>query len=277
MIDPRRRPAPGVLVPVVDWPRLLLTVAFSVGGGLALYHGVAAVLHVAYYERRWDTRDAWRIRADKPRPSRVAEAAWSGTRSMAMGGVISGLLAYAVQEGLPVPVFLEPDAYGWPYLIGSTALYFVLVEAAAYHAHRLLHWRPLYLRFHRYHHTYVAPIPHAALALHPVEFLIFQTVALLPIAFLPLHPVSIVLVLVYVLVYNIVDHSGIRLTSWWPWQPSTQFHDDHHRHFQVNYGQHLDVFDRLYGTLYRPGTPVAPPPSAPEEAGDAVAGLARTP
>ena len=38
---------------------------------------------------------------------------------------------------------------------------------------------------------------------------------------------------------------------WLPWMPSTFYHDDHHRYFHVNYGQHLTLWDRLYGTLRR--------------------------
>ena len=50
-----------------------------------------------------------------------------------------------------------------------------------------------------------------------------------------------------------VDHSGIDLHSWLPWQPPTRFHDDHHVHFHVNYGQNLGVWDCLFGTYRREG------------------------
>ena len=35
----------------------------------------------------------------------------------------------------------------------------------------------------------------------------------------------------------------------WPWQPTTTFHDDHHRYFHCNFGQHVLWFDWLFGTL----------------------------
>jgi lathosterol oxidase len=41
--------------------------------------------------------------------------------------------------------------------------------------------------------------------------------------------------------------------SWWPWQPPSQFHDDHHVHFHVNYGQNMGVWDRIFGTYRRQG------------------------
>ena len=44
---------------------------------------------------------------------------------------------------------------------------------------------------------------------------------------------------------------GVKLRSIWPWQASTSYHDDHHAHFHVNFGQHLMLWDRLHGTLRR--------------------------
>jgi lathosterol oxidase len=63
--------------------------------------------------------------------------------------------------------------------------------------------------------------------------------------------VSIIGVLTYILVFNIIDHSGVRLESRWPWQGPSLYHDDHHVHFHVNFGQHLMLWDRLHGTLRR--------------------------
>ena len=60
-----------------------------------------------------------------------------------------------------------------------------------------------------------------------------------------------VFLLIYVLLYNIKDHSGIVLTSRLPWQGSSRFHDDHHVYFHCNYGQNLPIFDKLHGTHRR--------------------------
>ena len=89
--------------------------------------------------------------------------------------------------------------------------------------------------------------------MHPVELLAQQGVSLLPLFFIPFHAASIAVVLLYILVYNVVDHSGVRLVSIPPWQPPSTYHDDHHAHFHVNYGQHLMIWDRLHGTLRRTG------------------------
>ena len=59
--------------------------------------------------------------------------------------------------------------------------------------------------------------------------------------------------LVYQNYVGMLDHSGVDLHSWVPWQPPTRFHDDHHVYFHVNYGQNLSAWDRLFGTYRREG------------------------
>jgi len=36
-------------------------------------------------------------------------------------------------------------------------------------------------------------------------------------------------VLVYVYYFGLMNHSGMKMTSWFPWQPDTMFHDNHHK------------------------------------------------
>ena len=47
------------------------------------------------------------------------------------------------------------------------------------------------------------------------------------------HGLAYVSVLVYVYYFGMMDHSGIKMTSWFPWQPDTMFHDDHHKYEYV--------------------------------------------
>ena len=86
-----------------------------------------------------------------------------------------------------------------------------------------------------------------------MELLGLQAATFLPLFFIPFHAVSIGAVLIYILVFNIIDHSGVRLVSMWPWQGPSRYHDDHHVYFHVNFGQHLMMFDRMHGTLRREG------------------------
>ena len=57
--------------------------------------------------------------------------------------------------------------------------------------------------------------------------------------------------LIYILAFNIIEHSGVHLESSLPWQGPVMFHDDHHTQFHCNFGQHLMIWDRIHGTLRR--------------------------
>jgi lathosterol oxidase len=74
---------------------------------------------------------------------------------------------------------------------------------------------------------------------------------LLPLFVMPVYVGGLIFVLVYQNYVALVDHSGIDFHSWYPWQPPTRFHDDHHVHFHVNYGQNMGIWDRLFGTYRR--------------------------
>ena len=106
---------------------------------------------------------------------------WLSSFNLSLAGLITGSLAFAVQRGLPVPIYLDIAERGYAYTIASALLYFLIVDALAYYAHRALHARPLFRAIHRHHHKFLAPTPFVVTAMHPVEFLIFQTVTFLPL------------------------------------------------------------------------------------------------
>ena len=173
------------------------------------------------------------------------------TFNLSLGGLITGHLVYLMMIGVETPIYFEVSDYGWVWTIAGVPVLFFLVDAAAYYVHRFLHTRFMYTRFHKTHHRWAAPSPWVVVAMHPVEFLLLQIATFLPLFLLPFHAVAVIVVFVYVLVFNIVDHSGVRLRSIWPWQGPSAYHDDHHVFFHVNFGQHLMFFDKIHGTLRR--------------------------
>lgn len=122
-------------------------------------------------------------------------------------------------------------------------------EVIAYYIHKTFHRRNLYKMFHKWHHRYKAPTAFAALAMHPVEYFCYQTFLLLPMFLVPIHFVVYGIILMYLYYFGMVDHSGIKFTSWLPWQPSSMFHDDHHKYFHCNFGQNTLLFDKIHHTL----------------------------
>lgn len=247
--------------------------------GVAVYHLAAGYYHYRYYVRRRHEPKAWKCQPDRFLSAEMQRTAiLAGTGNLALSGVITGLLAYGIASGsLNTPIYTDVSEYGWIYTIVMTAVLFVVTDCINYWVHRLLHMRFFYRRFHRFHHRFVATSPYVVTAMHPVEFLAQQAASFVPLFLIPFHVASAVAVLLYVLFFNIVDHSGVRLVSRLPWQPPSRYHDDHHALFHVNFGQHLMIWDRLFGTLRRQnhrygqevfggrGTPVAGDATVPAQ------------
>ena len=235
-----------------EWTAWLGWVALSIMGGWAIFWAVAGFYHVRYYVLRRDRPQEWKCQPRRfLRPDQQRRAALSSTGNLAIGGLLSGTFIYCLQLGLSSPIYLKVSDYGWSYTLLSTVILFVAIDGMAYYAHRLLHQKTLFRKIHREHHRYVATSPFVTVAMHPVEFVVFQAATFLPLFIVPTWAPAAIVVFVYVLVFNIIDHSGVRLHSRIPWQGASMFHDDHHVHFHCNFGQHLQLWDRVHGTLRR--------------------------
>ncbi len=237
-----------------DWSALAMWMGIAVGVGLGVFHAVAGFYHLKYYVWRADDPENWKCQPHRKLPARLQrKAVLLSSSNLVMAGSLTGILLYAIDRGLSTPIYYNVADFGWAYTLLSTVVLFVLVDAIAYYVHRVLHQEFLYKNFHRAHHAYVATTPYVTAAIHPVVFLTLQVTTFAPIMLIPFHAVSIVLVFFYVLIFNVIDHSGVTLRSRIPWQAPSDYHDDHHAHFHVNFGQHLMLWDRLHGTLRREG------------------------
>jgi lathosterol oxidase len=238
----------------VDWTGWLILVALSTLGGMVIYATVTSYYHVRYYVLRRHEPETWKCQPKRfPRPGHQRDAILSSLGNLVIAGLITGTLIHSMTKGFEPPIYFGVAKHGWLYALLSTALLFVLTDGLAYYVHRAFHQRTMFRLFHRFHHRYVATSPFVVLAIHPVEFISLQAATFIPLFVIPFHYVSIIVVFVYHFVFNIVDHSGVRLESRIPWQGPSTFHDDHHAHFHCNFGQHLTLFDRLHGTLRRAG------------------------
>ncbi|GMH94336.1 hypothetical protein TL16_g12878 [Triparma laevis f. inornata] len=137
------------------------------------------------------------------------------------------------------------------YVLLSTVIYFLWIDVWAYVVHRLLHFPWMYKNVHKLHHRWKQTTAFTSLALHPIEFLCLQGGVYLGLFVIPLHPAAITVNLLYIHYHNVVDHSGVYMESSLPWQPSSLYHDDHHRLFHINYGQSLTIWDKLGGTILK--------------------------
>ncbi len=220
--------------------------------GLVIYFGFGGVLYWRYYVKRKDEAEAWKLQPRrwlKPELERWAVRVAFG--NLALAGLLSGSFAFYVMKGGYTTLYFDHSRYPIWWTVVSTVLCFIALEAAAYYTHRWLHNKWMFKHIHRWHHRCIAPNPFTTVTMHPVEFLLFQATAFIPVFTLPVHVASFVGLLIYVLVFNIMDHSGIRIVHKLPWQSSSAYHDDHHVHFHCNFGQNLMFFDRFHGTLRR--------------------------
>ena len=237
--------------PWLEWLGLM---AVSAAVPVLILLVVGGYYHIRYYTRRRHEPETWKCQPKRfLSPAKQREAAIRSSLNLAMGGCISGTLIFFMRRGLTLPIYYRVSDYGWAWTILGTAVLFVLVDGIAYYVHRAFHFRPLYKRYHRYHHKFTAPSPWVVIAVHPYELLALQAATFVPFFIIPFHYVSIIVVFIYILIFNIIDHSGVQLESSLPWQGPTRFHDDHHVYFHVNFGQHLTLWDRLHGTLRRTG------------------------
>lgn len=251
-------PAAATLPAAGDWqfdaPTAIGFIVGSVVTGLGLYLLVAAYFQLRYYRARRAHSKDWKCQPQRfPTPRMWSIDLWLGIANITGASVLSGCLAYWIYASGHSRMYISPRGHSLLSVIGGTVLYFLITDVVIYWAHRLYH-RPLLFRLiHRFHHRNTVPTAFTAFSLHPVEFLTYQSIMLVPLIFLPLNAIGVIVVLLSSHIESLIQHSGVRIFPWIPWMPSTFFHDDHHRYFHVNYGQHLTLWDRLYGTLRRHG------------------------
>ena len=226
----------------------------SVAVGVGLYLFVAAYFHYRYYRHGRADSHEWKCQPQRFPTARMATTDLRvGVFNITLGSVLSGLLAYWIYASGHSRIYLSLREHSILEVVGGTLLYFLIGDVVIYWAHRLYHRPALFRRIHRWHHKNPTPTALTAFSMHPVEFLTYQSIMLVPLIWLPLPAIGVILVLLSSHLESLLQHSGVRVFPWLPWMPSTFFHDDHHRYFHANYGNHLTVWDRLYGTLRRHG------------------------
>ena len=79
--------------------------------------------------------------------------------------------------------------------------------------------------YRRYH----SPTAYSAVSMSPIELSFLNLAIVAPLFMLPLNATVFVVEVAYIYYFGLMDHSGVMMDSWFPWQPHTKFHDDHHR------------------------------------------------
>lgn len=148
---------------------------------------------------------------------------------------------------------LEDAGVTLPQVVMQTVLGVFAIDAWLYWKHRVLHTRPLFV-FHRGHHGYRDPTPLGGFAVGPVE----AVITFWPILFLcfpeAVHWAPLYFGLVGgFIVLNFYLHCGVEIRVVEAVLPrlllnTSAFHNKHHAHVGVNYGEALILWDRICKT-----------------------------
>jgi len=127
-------------------------------------------------------------------------------------------------------------------------MYAVVDEILFFYSHWWLHTGDRYIKYHKIHHEFTAPVGLVAAYCHPLEML-FSNVLPLGVGALVCrsHGFTFMTWTMFAVLGTQHHHSGYRL----PWNPifdeQPNFHDFHHEKFNCNFGL-LGWLDRLHGT-----------------------------
>jgi len=220
----------------------------------SLYYWQCARIEKEFYHHPTRSKEPaqWKCQPNKVLSSeRYKEEVFWGCFNAMWGTFLAGFMSVAHIHGHYTKMYFDGLEYGIVWYLLSFPLLFLWIEWFAYWSHRFWHLKFVYGKFHKWHHRYQPPTAFSAVAFHPIEFAIYVMGGQVIYFFIPIHSTVSLIVGVYTAYYLIVDHSGIKSTPPWFWQPSTKFHDDHHKYFHCNFGQHFVWFDRMFNTVRR--------------------------
>jgi len=158
-------------------------------------------------------------------------------------------------------IYLDPDRYGWPWLIASGLIYLLIQDAWYYWLHRAMHHRALFRHLHAGHHRSRRPTPFASFAFDAGEAALNAWLLPALVFVIPIHPAVLVAILMLMTVTAVLNHSGWEVLPRGlvhgpvgRWLISATHHDLHHTRYDKNFGLHFRLWDRLMGTdLMPPG------------------------
>ncbi len=128
----------------------------------------------------------------------------------------------------------------------------VALSSHFYGIHRLLHWPPLFKRYHKLHHSNIHIGPWSGMSMHPVEHLFYISSVIIHYV-IPTHPVIVLLHLYTRCLAPAFSHAGFEklIVNDKAVTEAADFHHQlHHRFYECNYGNVDAPWDRWFGSLH---------------------------
>lgn len=195
------------------------------------------------------------------------EPAWVADQGDGRADIVHALVNWALLSGAAFGVHLTTLLLGvprvwpetWP-VWGQLVLVAVIFDLGLYGMHALSHRWPWAWRLHAIHHTPERLYWLNAERRHPLSALVMAGPGLVAIALLGAPPVAVSAWLAVIAVHLAFQHANLdyRLGPLRRWIAGAETHRWHHKReyedAQVNFGEFLLVWDRLFGTFAEPAT-----------------------
>ncbi len=224
---------------------LVLLTVFAGGLHLYLYTFAAQDRRLQFDTRPLEKNKGTFTSRDQVRDNMI----WSLGSGVAAWTVLEVLYFWGAANGY-VPILTFAEAPVW--IVVSALLLPPFRSAHFYWIHRLLHWPPLYKRFHAVHHRNVNIGPWSGMSMHPVESAIYMSSVLIHFV-VPSHPVIVLLHLYSSALGPALSHSGFEkvLVKDKKLLDVGHFHHQlHHRFFECNYGTPEMPWDEWFGSFH---------------------------
>lgn len=237
---------------------LLINIGISLLVSVVTFWGLGGLVHWWFYIKRRADAAQWKLQPKRfMKPEMVRHSFWLGSLNILIGSLVGGAFTWNIVAGGNTwsSLYFDPMQYGVAGLVWlpiSLVVSLLMMDAGLYYSHRFMHAKFIFRYIHRWHHRYTAPVIYTTTAMHPFEFMVFQSCLLLPALILPMHWSVYVLAIGYTYLIGMIDHSGVIVNWPLPLHSGNKFHDDHHVYFHCNYGHHTQLWDRLHGTVHQP-------------------------
>lgn len=231
--------------------RVLLASSFGdvfwyglMAGGVWLFFEV--VFQATFRHRRISSRE--------PTREQVRREVLHSLRSIAIFGLVTGIVVYAAYSGW-TRLYLSVSDCGWRWFVLSIGWMILIHDTYFYWTHRAMHHPRLYRMLHHTHHLSMSPTPWAAYAFSPLEAVIQAGIGPLIVFTIPVHPAAFTLFMSWQIAFNVFGHCGYEIFPRWfsrsrvaLFLNSVTHHSLHHEKFRANYSLYFNIWDRLMRT-----------------------------
>lgn len=149
----------------------------------------------------------------------------------------------------------------WWIVAGQVVFFVYLDDFLYYWFHRAMHCRRLYKHVHSWHHRIVTPWAVTGHYMHPLEYVVTGSIALVGPLLLGAHVVVLWTWFAFRQWEAAEGHCGYDF----PWSPTQVFpgtdgarhHDFHHARVRGNYAGFFPIWDRVFGTFAKGYAPAS--------------------